>query len=270
MTTPDEPAPPTGPDSVHHHNAAVWDRAAVRRDVWSTPVGGDEIAAARAGRWSVKLTPSRPVPDDWWPPLVDLEVLGLASGGGQQGPILAAAGARVTVVDLSAGQLELDREVAAEHGLTVRTVQSDAADLSVFADESFDLVFHPSSNSYMRDVEAVWAEAHRVLRPGGTLLAGFNNPVIYVFDLDDLDRGVLTVRHRLPYADERDLSPETVAALRDAGRALEYGHTLEQQIGGQLAAGFELVGLYEDRFDRLPLAAYMSTSIATRARKPSS
>ena len=33
----------------------------------------------------------------------------------------------------------------------------------------------------------VWAEAHRVFRPGGTLLAGFNNPAIYIFDLHDLD-----------------------------------------------------------------------------------
>ena len=265
------PQPPDHTDDpldVTAHNADVWNAAAARQDIWSTPVTDAEIDAARRGDWTVRLTPNRPVPANWFPPMQGLSILGLACGGGQQTPLYAAAGADVTVVDISSGQLDLDQRVADEHGLDITTLQTDATDLSPLGDATFDLVFHPSSNSYMSDIGAVWAEAHRVLRPGGTLLAGFNNPVIYIFDLHDLDRGVFTVRHPLPHSDSVDLSEEEVTALVSAGRALEHSHTLEQQIGGQLAAGLHLLDLYEDTFDALAISAYLPTSIATRARKP--
>ncbi len=57
-------------------------------------------------------------------------------------------------------------------------------DLSAFADESFDLVFHPVSNLFVPEVRPVWNEAFRVLRRGGSLLAGFLNPAVYIFDLE--------------------------------------------------------------------------------------
>ena len=257
-------------DNLFAHNSQAWDAAAARGDIWSTPVTTAEIDAARNGDWSVKLTPNRDVPAEWFPAMHNLKVLGLACGGGQQGPIFAAAGAEITVVDAAAGQLALVVRVAEANDLAIAVHRADAADLSAFDDDTFDLIFHPSSNSYMSDIEPVWAEAHRVLRPGGHLLAGFNNPAVYIFDLDDLERGILTVAHSLPYSDAADLPPERVEALIRDGRALEHSHTLELQIGGQLAAGFELIGLYEDTFDTLELARYMPTSIATRARKPPS
>ena len=94
------------------------------------PVGPEEIARARRGDWSLVLTPTKPVPADWFPPLAGLDVLCLASGGGQQGPILAAAGANVTVFDNSPNQLAQDRLVADREGLAIETVQGDMADLS--------------------------------------------------------------------------------------------------------------------------------------------
>ena len=256
-------------NDIFAHNARSWDAAAARRGDWSSAVSDPEIEAARQGNWSVKLTPQRPVPQHWFPELKGARVLGLASGGGQQGPIFAAAGATVTIADASQGQLELDRAVAAANGLTIDLIATDAADLAMLEDDKFDLVFHPSSNSYMPDIEPVWAEAFRVLRPGGQLLAGFNNPAIYVFDLDDLDRGVLTVCHPLPYSDATNLPEERLARLVEQGQALEHSHTLELQIGGQIAAGFEIIGFYEDTWDRIALSKFMPTSFATRARKAS-
>lgn len=250
------------------HNASAWDGAAERRDRWSTPVDADDVEAGRRGVFSVLLTPGRPVPHDWFPPMSGLRLLGLASGGGQQGPLFAAAGAHVTIIDASRGQLDLDRNVAERHDLAIDLVHGDAADLSAFADESFDLVFHPSSNSYIADIEPVWNEAYRVLRPGGYLLAGFNNPVIYVFDPDDLDNNIFTVRYALPHSDSTALPAEQVRRRIAAGEALEHSHTLEEQIGGQLRAGFELIGLYEDRWEANPLSRHMPTSVATRSRKP--
>src|SRR5262245_23129794 len=148
---------------VYEHNQRAWDHLCDKGNRWTTPVDHEVIASAREGQWEVVLTPRRVVPREWFPNLRGCDVLGLASAGGQQGPILAAAGARVTVFDASEKQLEQDRRVAARENLPLRTVQGDMRDLAVFEDESFDLVFHPCSNSYTSDVRSVWREVHRVL-----------------------------------------------------------------------------------------------------------
>src|SRR5262249_22910863 len=164
------------------YNRRAWDRQVEKGNRWTIPVGPEAIAAARRGEWEIVLTPTKPVPRAWFPPLSGLPVLCLASGGGQQGPILAAAGANVTVFDNSPAQLERDRLVAEREKLDIKTVQGDMADLSAFADGSFGLIFHPCSNCFVPDVSHVWREAARVLRPGGVLLAGFTNPALYIFD----------------------------------------------------------------------------------------
>jgi SAM-dependent methyltransferase len=256
--------------SVRDHNREAWDREVERGNQWTVPVGPEVIEAARQGRWEVLLTNTTPVPKAWFPDMEGLDVLCLASGGGQQGPVFAAAGANVTVLDNSPKQLAQDRLVAERDSLTLETVQGDMADLSRFDDESFDLVFHPVSNLFVPDVRPVWAEAYRVLRRGGSLLAGFLNPVVYIFDLELADRdGELRVRYTLPYADATSLSEEEIRRQVERGEPLEFGHTLDDQIGGQIDAGFLIAGFYEDRHgDDDPIAAHMPTFIATRAIKP--
>jgi SAM-dependent methyltransferase len=249
-------------------NRAAWDRQVETNNEWTRPVGPEVIAAARAGSWSVLLTEQKPVPREWFPPLAGRNVLCLASGGGQQGPILAAAGARVTVLDNSPRQLAQDQFVAARDGLTLETVEGDMADLSAFADASFDLVFHPVSNCFAADVRLVWHEAFRVLRPGGLLLTGFLNPVVYLFDEGRAEAGELIVRNALPYADTTDLAPEVLAQKLERGVPLEFGHLLADQLGGQLDAGFVLTALFEDRHRTYAPARVTPTYIATRAVKP--
>ena len=253
---------------IREYNSAAWDREVERGNEWTRSVGPEVIAEARAGRWEVLLTETRPVPREWFPELGGLVVLCLASGGGQQAPVLAAAGARVTVLDNSRQQLEQDQLVARREGLELTAVEGDMADLSRFGDESFDLVFHPCSNLFAADVRPVWREAFRVLRRGGLLLAGFVNPVVYLFDRRLEERGVLQVRHRLPYSDLASLTKEECRDLIQKGEPLEFGHTLEDQLGGQTDAGFHITGFYEDRHRTLPAAQYTATYIATRAVKP--
>jgi SAM-dependent methyltransferase len=254
---------------IRRYNALAWDKAVERESRWTTPVAPEEIAAAREGRWQIVLTPTKPIPAAWFPPLKGAAVLCLASGGGQQGPILAAAGARVTVFDNSPQQLAQDRYVARRDQLDLHTIEGDMRDLSRFADGAFDLIVHPTSNLFVPDIRPVWREAHRVLRPGGVLLAGFCNPILYIFDQELADQGVLQVRHKLPYSDLTSLSEDERALYLDDLQPLEFGHTLTDQLGGQLDAGFVLTGFYEDIWPETALNDYTPTYIATRSTKPS-
>ncbi len=254
---------------ILEHQSRAWDRQVGLGNEWTRPVGPEVIEAARRGEWSVLLTEQRSVPRAWFPAeMRGRDVLCLASGGGQQGPTFAAAGARVTVLDNSPAQLARDRLVAEREGLDLQTLRGDMADLSAFADESFDLVFHPVSNCFAPAVRPVWREAFRVLRRGGLLLAGFNNPSIYIFDLEDERQERLEVKYALPYSDLESLSDAERAGVLAADRPLEFSHTLEDQIGGQLDAGFRLTALYEDRHRGLRVAEFMPTYVATRAIKP--
>jgi SAM-dependent methyltransferase len=256
---------------IRAYNRLAWDRQVEGGNPWTIPVSSEAIEAARQGQWAIFLTPTRPVPRPWFPDLAGLEVLCLASGGGQQGPILAAAGARVTVLDNSPKQLAQDRRVAERDGLEIRTIEGDMADLSMFPDGAFGLIVHPVSNLFVPDVRPVWAEAYRVLRPGGQMFAGFNNPAIYLFDQELWERGILQVKYKLPYSDVDSLPEEERRQYMEAGDPLEFSHTLEDQIGGQLDAGFVITGFYEDGYgeeERNLLAEYMPTFLVTRAVRP--
>jgi hypothetical protein len=99
-------------------------------------------------------------------------------------------------------------------------------------------------------------------------MAGFANPALYVFDDALAEKGELVARHAVPYSDLTSLTEEERRRYTDKGEPLVYGHTLEDQIGGQLDAGFVLTGLYEDRDPSHPLARLQATFLATRAVKP--
>lgn len=256
---------------IRHHNRTAWDRQVEDQHRWTRPVAYEEIKEARQGRWQLLLTPSKPVPQNWFPPLKGTRVLCLASGGGQQGPLLAAAGAVVTVFDHSPRQLDQDRFVCQREGLTIKTVEGDMSDLSSFSDSIFDLIVHPCSNCFVPDVRPVWRECARVLRTGGVLLSGFVNPVRYLFDDQKMPKGQFEVRYRIPYSDlddlsEADLQGRFIVPLNP----LEFGHNLTDQLAGQLDAGFVLTGFFEDGYshsDADPISEFIQTFIATRAVK---
>jgi ubiquinone/menaquinone biosynthesis C-methylase UbiE len=254
---------------VPEYNRDAWDRQVEDGNQWTVPVGPEVIEVARQGQWEVFLTDQKYVPRAWFPEMAGADVLCLASGGGQQAPIFAAAGANVTVLDNSPKQLAQDRFVAERESLDLKTVQGDMRDLSAFADENFDLVFHPVSNLFVPEVRPVWKEAFRVLRRGGSLLAGFLNPVVYIFDLELADdTGEIRVRYSLPYSDATSRTEEELGQQMESREPLEFSHTLEEQIGGQIEAGFLISGFYEDRHRDDPIAAFMPTFVATRAIKP--
>lgn len=253
---------------VRDHNRHAWDRLVADGNQWTIPVRSEDVAAARRGEWSIVLTPTKPVPRDWFPALEGASVLCLASGGGQQGPLLAAAGARVTVYDNSPRQLAQDAMVAARDGLDIVTVEGDMRDLAALADDSFDLIIHPCANGFVPDILPVWRESARVLRRGGVLLAGFCNPLLYIFDEESADTGGgLIVRHTLPYSDFTHRTAEERAAMIARGEPASFSHSLEEQIGGQLAAGLALTALYEDAWNDDSAYGSLPLFVATRSVK---
>jgi SAM-dependent methyltransferase len=250
---------------IRSFNRDAWDRQVQSgKNPWTVPVSPELIARARTGDWSIVLTENKPVPREWLPPMQGLKVLGLACGGGQQGPIMAAAGAEVTIFDNSPAQLARDREVAERDNFDIRTMEGDMRNLSAFADESFDLVFHPVSNLFIHEIRPVWKEAYRVLRYGGTMLAGFMNPVFYLFDWEDMEKGIMNAKHKIPFSDVETYGMER---LREEDRPAEFGHSLTDQLSGQMDAGFAIIGLYEDHHNQVKLSEYIETYIATRAVK---
>ena len=253
---------------IRSYNREAWNREVQSgQSRWTQPVDSEIIAKAKQGEFSILLTENIPVPKRWFSPLAGADVLCLASGGGQQGPVLAAAGANVTVFDNSPAQLKQDQLVAARESLSLHTVEGDAADLSIFADESFDLVFNPCSTVFMPDVRAVWKECSRVLRPGGVLMTGSMNPVHYIFDLYKADEGILEVTHSIPYSDLISIPREDLDELIEKGLPVEFGHSLTDLIGGQLDAGLVLTDLYEDYMLDSPLHKHHPSYLATRAIK---
>ncbi|WP_281975710.1 class I SAM-dependent methyltransferase [Halobacillus litoralis] len=244
------------------HNSKAWDKKVEAGVRYTTTVSPETIKEARKGNWTIGVTADRQVPRKWFPASLEgCKVLCLASGGGQQGPVLAAAGADVTVFDLSAKQLEQDEQVAERENLSLKTVQGDMTELSAFADESFDMIVHPVANVFIEDVRPVWSEAARVLKERGVLISGFMNPVLYLFDDEKEEQGVLDVAHTIPYS---SLDEEEVIE----GQALEFGHTLEDQLRGQTAAGFAIVDMYEDDFGGTRIIdQHIKTMMATKAVK---
>ncbi|MEC9443178.1 MAG: class I SAM-dependent methyltransferase [Myxococcota bacterium] len=234
---------------IADHNRKAWNGYVASGNKWTKPFSPAQIENARAGDLSdVVLTPNKSIPMEWYGDggVRGKQLLCLAGGGGQQGPMFAAAGAHVTVYDMSDGQLGQDRFVAEREGLEITTVQGDMRDLGVFEDASFDLIFHPCSNGFVPEILSVWKEAYRVLRSGGALLSGFVNPAIFTYDEDDADKPEAMLRHKVPYSDLEVLSKEELEARAAKGRALEFGHSLQDQIGGQTAAGFLIADFFAD------------------------
>ena len=220
-------------------NAETIDRWCDEGWEWGTPISHDVYEKAGNGEWGVYLTPTRVVPKEWFGDIKDKRILGLASGGGQQMPVFSALGAKCTLLDYSARQCESDRAVAEREGYEIEIIRADMTKPLPFEDDSFDLVFHPVSNCYVEKVEPIFKECYRVLKKGGRFLGGYDIGINYLFGEDE-DKVV----HSLPFnpLEDKELYDEL---MRD-DMGIQFSHTLEEQIGGQLRAGFILADLYED------------------------
>ena len=253
---------------IYEYNQKAWTNASLKEDKYTIALSDEEITAAKSGEWKFKLTPTKLVPQQWFGDINGKNVLCLAASGGQQAPLLAILGANVTVFDICQEQLNKDNAIAKKFGLNIKTKQGNMLDLSCFDNESFDIIVHAVSNCFIENVTKVWEECFRVLKPNGIMIASFLNPVNYLFDMDALKNGEFIVKYTIPYSDLQQLNKSRLNKYMNQLEPIEFGHTLEDQIGGQLKAGFKLYGLYEDSNGGLdPLDKYIDIFIVTLAKK---
>lgn len=245
-------------------NAKTWDRWAENKCDWSIPITHDEFVQALNGTWGVYLTPCIPVPHEWFGELSGKKVLGLASGGAQQMPIFTALGADCTIFDNSERQLEAEKMVADREGYKIKCIKGDMTKQLPFEEDTFDLIFHPVSNCYVENIYHVWNECYRVLKKGGILLAGFSNGIDFLFE----DDNPLLVVNSLPF-NPLKMPKERYQQMVANDEGILFSHSMVEQIGGQLKAGFTLLDLYEDR-DRengAKIRNYAPQYMATKAIK---
>lgn len=256
------------------HNAAAWDAIAdVKTDdgrsKFTQAISHEEFLRTKGGTLQVSLTGAKYVPESWFPSLKGKKVLGLASGGGQQGPVFAAHGAEVTILDISDSQIARELYVAKRESYEITALKYDMSKSLPFEDNLFDLIFNPVSNCYIEDILPVWFECARVIKSDGILMTGFIKEERFLFDPDFENEDTLIVRHRLPYHSLTDLSEESKRNMIAGKEPFVFSHTLTEQIGGLIQAGFVITNIYEDGdggglFDR-----YMNSYVAVRAKKSS-
>lgn len=229
--------------------------------VWGTPISHEEYGRALRGDWKVVLTPNKTVPAEWFGDLRGKKVLGLASGGGQQMPLFTAAGAECTVLDYSEKQLAQEKMVAEREDYDITIIRADMTKPLPFEDGSFDLIFHPVSNCYVEEVKPIFKECYRVLKDGGILLAGLDNGINYIFDDDEKE-----LLNSLPFNPLKN--EDHMKQLEADNSGVQFSHTMDEQLGGQLEAGFILTHIMEDINDEGNLKEHnIPCFLATRAVK---
>ncbi len=174
----------------------------------------------------------------------DRRVLCLAAGGGKHSALFAAAGARVTVVDLSPAMLEQDRRMAARHGFEIRSVEASMDHLPMLGDAAFDIVIQPVSTCYVPDIGAVYQEVARVTADGGLYISQHKQPAALQAETMPSGKGYTLAE---PYYRSGPL-PAAADGLhhRESGTA-EFLHRWQELVGGLCRSGFVIEDLVEPR-----------------------
>jgi ubiquinone/menaquinone biosynthesis C-methylase UbiE len=213
-------------------NRAAWDRLAESGSQFARTATDQECA-----------NPLGTLDGRGWLPasVAGMDVLCLAAGGGWQSILYAAAGANVTVVDLSPSMLKRDHHEAQRRGYPVTTVEASMEDLSMLAESGFDIVHQPVSTCYVADIARVYGEISRVIRPGGLYISQHKQPTsLQITQRTRQNNFVIGIE----YYQTASL-PQTEDTSYREDRTQEYLHRWEQLIGDLCRAGFVIEDLTE-------------------------
>lgn len=244
-------------------NRQAWDERVARGDF--------HTETARAGEFADPLTA---VDHCGWlgRNVLGKRVLCLAAGGGKHSVLLAAAGAHVTVVDLSPRMLELDRQLAAQRELQIQTVETSMEDLSMFGEGNFEVVLQPVSTCYVPDLAVVYGEIARVTQPGGIYISQHKQPASLQAEVLPSARGYQLAE---PYYRSGPLPPVIGGCLHREAGTVEFLHRWEELIGGLCRSGFVIEDLLEPHHGDLLAApgtfkhrsAYLPPFVTVKARR---
>ncbi len=219
---------------------------------WSACATPEEMRDAREGKLSIKFF-DKEVPADWLKDIKGKKILCLAGAGGLQAPLLACAGAEVTVLDISEKMLDKDRKIAEAEHLNIRIEKGNMCDMSRFPAGSFDYILNPTSLMYVPDVKPVFKECYRVLKKGGIFIMMAPSPVNYLCDyIDDEHGGYYKAVNRMPYCS---------ADANSTSSWIEYGHTMEDYLGGQIESGFVIDGYRECQMEDITELYFLTKAV---------
>ena len=234
--------------AAHEHNRAAWDARVRENKNFTQPASNEDFS-----------NPLAAVDGPGWlgGNIRGQSVLCLAAGGGRQAPLYAAAGARVTVVDISPAMLELDRQIAADRELEIDTVEASMDNLPMFEDANFDIVIHPVSTCYLRHIFPVYDEVARVLRTNGLYISQHKQPASLQAGIGPSAQGYELAE---PYY-RSDPLPQVVGSPHREEGTLEFLHRWEELLGGMCRSGFVIEDLLE------PVHAKRDASIGSFAHR---
>ncbi len=219
---------------------------------WSACATSEEMKNAKEGKLTIKFF-DKEIPSDWLKDIKGKKILCLAGAGGLQAPLLACAGAEVTVLDISEKMLEKDRKIAEVEQLNIIIEKGNMCDLSRFSDGSFDYILNPTSLMYVPNVKPVFKECYRVLKNGGIFIMMAPSPINYLCDfIDDENGGYYKAVNRMPYCS---------ADFDSSSNWVEYGHTMEDYIGGQIESGFVINGYSECQLEDITELHFLTRAI---------
>lgn len=225
------------------HNREAWNQMASAGHVLTRPASAEELQR-----------PLQTVDAIGWlgESIRGWNVLCLAAGGGRHGPLYAAAGARVTVVDLSPAMLEVDRQIAHKHQLAIRTIETSMDDLQEFQTGEFDLVIHPVSTCYLPNLRALFPEVARVTRGGGMYISQHKQPLNLQASLQTFT-GQYVIEHA--YYDPRPVAQARQPSRLREPNTREFAHSWTALLAGICRSGFSIVDVTEPKHaqpDSLP------------------
>lgn len=238
-------------DNIFEQVEKNMDNLVVNNVDWTACALKEQLQAAREGKLSLSFF-NKEIPKEWLKDIQGKKVLCLAGAGGLQAPLLACAGAKVTVIDISNKMLDKDREIAKNEHLQIEIVKGNICDLSMFHNDFFDFIINPPSLMYIPKLSIVFKECYRVLNKGGIFIMIAPNPINYVCDyVDDENGGYYKAVHKMPFC-SKDY---------DNSDWIEYGHTMEEYLGGLIACGFLINGYMECQMDDITELQFMTRAI---------
>ena len=224
------------PQHIYDQNRLIWD-SRVRKRLPHTRTATDQdfqnpLAVVNNRGWMGKSVQGK-------------RILCLASGGGLQSVLLAAAGADVTLIDLSPAMLDQDRRIAAARKLTIRIIEGSMDDLSMLETAYFDIVAQPVSTCYVPDVVKVYREVARVTAPGGLYLSQHKQPTSLQASPVPGPTGYVITE---PYHRPTPLPPTVGQYEHRETDAMEFIHCWSNLVGGLCRSGFVIEDLQEPQY----------------------